>query len=92
VIRWGCGSNCLMMAIVDAKTGRIYNSPLSGAGSELYVSMDILGDREIDFEPQSSLMILRNACKVARRECGVYYFNWRENAWTLVRRQLVDCP
>jgi hypothetical protein len=90
VIRWGCGSNCLMMAIVDGQTGRIYNPPLSGAGTELYVPMDMLGDGEIDFEPNSSLMILRNACAEARKECGVYYFNWENNNFSLVKRILVD--
>jgi hypothetical protein len=45
VIRWGCGSDCLMMAVVDAKTGKVYDPPLSGAGTELYVNMDMLGDR-----------------------------------------------
>jgi len=90
VIRWGCGSDCLMMAIIDAKTGKVYSPPLSGAGTELYVPMDTLGDREIDFEPQSSRMILRNACKVARSECGVYYFNWKDDRFTLVKRTLVD--
>src|SRR5580693_2326943 len=90
VIRWGCGSDCLMMAVVDAKTGKVYDPPLSGAGTELYVNMDMLGDREIDFKPLSSLMILRNACRIARSECGVYYFNWQNNRFTLLKRVLID--
>ena len=90
VIRWGCGSNCLMMAIVDAKTGIVYNPPLGGVGTELSVPMDMVGENEIDFELHSSLMILRNACKVARSECGVYYFNWRDHQFALVKRILVD--
>lgn len=90
VIRWGCGSNCMMMAIVDATTGRIYNPPLSGVGTELYVSMDQLSDKEIDFQPNSSLMILRNACTDARKGCGVYYFNWQNNKFALLKRTLVD--
>jgi hypothetical protein len=90
VIRWGCGSNCLMMAILDAKTGKVYDPPLSGAGTELYVNMDMLGDKEIDFNPQSSLMILRNACRIARSECGIYYFNWQNNRFTLLKRVLMD--
>ena len=90
VIRWGCGSNCLMMAVVDAKTGKVYDPPLSGTGTELYVNMDMLGDREIDFKPESSLMVLRNACRIARSECGVYYFNWQNNKFTLLKRVLMD--
>jgi len=63
VIRWGCGSECLMMAIVDARTGKVYDPPFTGAGSELYVPMDPLSDREIDFQRDSSLMVFRNGCK-----------------------------
>jgi len=37
--------------------------------------MDPLTDREIEFQPDSRLMILRNACRTARSECGVYYFH-----------------
>jgi len=37
-----------MMAIVDARTGKVYDPPFTGAGSELYVPMDPLSDREID--------------------------------------------
>jgi hypothetical protein len=90
VIRWGCGSNCLMMAIADAKTGKVYNPPLSGGGTELYANMDMAADKEIEFKPQSSLMVLRDACRVGRSECGVYYFNWRDNKFTLVKRVLAD--
>jgi len=90
VIRWGCGSNCLMMAIVDAQTGKVYDPPLSPKGDELYVTMDLLSDVETDFKPDSSLMVLRNACREARQECGVYYFNWQNEHFVLLRRTLKD--
>jgi hypothetical protein len=90
VIRWGCGTNCMMMAIVDARSGRVHGSPLSGVGSELYLPMDPLSDVEIDFRRTSSLMVLRNACKDARQECGLYYFNWSNDQFVLLKRTLVD--
>ncbi len=79
-----------MMAIVDAQTGKIYDPPLSPKGEELSVPMDLLGDVEIDFKPDSSLMVLRNACREARQECGVYYFNWQNEHFTLLKRTLKD--
>jgi hypothetical protein len=79
-----------MMAIVDAKTGKVYPPPLSGVGTELYVPMDPMDDREIEFRLSSSLMVLRNACKDARKACGVYYFNWENDHFALVKRVLVD--
>ena len=90
VIRWGCGSNCLMMAVVDAKDGKVHGPPLNGAGTELYVSMDPMSDVEIDFRRDSSLIVLHNACRYARRECGVYYFNWQNDEFVLLRRVIVD--
>jgi hypothetical protein len=83
-IRWGCGSQCLMMAIVDAKTGIIYQPPLADKSS-LSVPLDNLSDMETDLRPDSSLMILRNACRDFRGECGTYYFNWKDNRFSLVR-------
>ena len=29
VVTWGCGSDCVQFAVVDARTGRIYGSPVS---------------------------------------------------------------
>jgi hypothetical protein len=90
VIRWGCGSQSLMMAVVDAVTGSVYGSPLTGDGTSLYVSMDPLSDFDIDFHRDSSLMVLRNGCAKARAECGVYYFNWRGDRFVLLKRTLLD--
>jgi hypothetical protein len=73
-----------MMAIVDAKTGIIYQPPLADKGS-LWVPLDNLSDMETDLRPDSSLMILRNACRDFRRECGTYYFDWKDNRFNLVR-------
>jgi hypothetical protein len=87
VIYWGCGSQCVMMATVDAKTGAVYDPPLSAVGSELYVPLDNLSEMEIDFRPDSSLLVLRNACRnfKNRKTCGTYYFNWKDNHFDLVK-------
>ncbi len=79
-----------MMAVVDAETGTVYAPPMSGVGTELYTPMDVMSDREIDFRLDSSLMILRNACREARTQCGVYYFNWTDGHFDLIKRVLVD--
>ncbi|MCU1339442.1 MAG: hypothetical protein JWO19_5023 [Bryobacterales bacterium] len=91
VIRWGCGSQCVTMATVDAKTGTVYAPPLSEKGS-LYVPLDNLSAMEIDFRPNSSLLVLRNACPDFRNRnsCGTYYFNWKDNRFALVRFVMVN--
>jgi hypothetical protein len=91
VISWGCGSQCGMMATVDAKTGAIYEPPLSRKGS-LYVPLDNLSNMEIDLRPDSSLLILRNACRdfKNRDSCGTYFFNWGDHRFALVKFVMVD--
>ena len=91
VIRWGCGSQCVTMATVDAKTGSVYPPPLSEKGS-LWVPLDNLSEMEIDFVPNTSLMVLRNACRdfKDRKTCGTYYFNWKDNRFVLVRFVMVN--
>ncbi len=81
-----------MMAIVDARTGVIYDPPLSGAGSELYVPLDNFSDMEVDLRPDSSLLVLRNACRDFRDtgSCGIYYFNWKDNRFALMKFVAVD--
>jgi hypothetical protein len=81
-----------MMAVVDAETGSVYDPPLSGTGSELYVPLDNLSDMKIGFRKDSSLMVLRNACRTFRNRnsCGIYYFNWKDNRFALVKFVMVD--
>ena len=49
-----------------------------------------MSDVEIDFRLDSTLMVLRNACHEGRTQCGVYYFNFKEGHFILLRRVLVD--
>ena len=87
IVRWGCGSQCVMMAIVDAKTGIIYPPPPSGTGSELYIPLDNLSDMKVDFRADSQLLVLRNACRDFRNRttCGIYYLNWENNRFSLLK-------
>jgi hypothetical protein len=80
-----------MMATVDAKTGIVYEPPLASDGS-LFVPLDNLSDMEIDFRVDSSMLVLRNACRDFRnrKSCGIYYFNWTGNRFALVKFIFVD--
>jgi len=79
-----------MMAVVDARNGKVHSPPLSGTGTGLYVPMDPMSGRNIDSHRNSTLMTLRNACKTGRTECGVYYFNFQHGQCKLIQRDLVD--
>ncbi len=79
------------MALVDAKTGNVYNPPLSTPGS-LQAPLDNLSDMDVDFRLDSSLLVLRNGCRDFRnrKTCGNYYFNWKDSRFVLLKFVMVD--
>jgi hypothetical protein len=41
-VHWGCGSNCSASAVVDAKTGKVYEGPASGGGFDFRLDSRML--------------------------------------------------
>ena len=99
VIQWGCGSSCLMMAVVDASTGRIYYLPMAiGKKGNQRIGLPMFGLRpaEVDFRVTSRLFTM-NACpeqlNKPHASCYSYYYLWQDNDWKLLRRvRLEDNP
>ncbi len=85
IVEIGCGSPCIMMAIVDALTGRIYNSPMASG-----LQMSWLGGGpwlpEVEFRLNSNLIIMRPCPNLAKEPVYDHYFLWQNNQWKLVGR------
>jgi hypothetical protein len=92
VIQWGCGAGCVMMAIVDALTGRIYKAPLPGTKeADFIVPLDraLPPDKEgFEFRLNSGLMMIRGGCRAEGKYCGDYYFNWTGDKFVLIKQLL----
>lgn len=87
IVRWGCGSPCVMAAIVDAKSGRVLPPPFHPATRNTYfqVLWAFPMDPLLDYRLNSRLLIAR-ICERDRawhidghlayrsEECGVHYF------------------
>lgn len=54
VIIWGCGSQCVMMAVVDTATGIVYKPPLTDQDF-WHVPLDNLSDMETWLRPDSTI-------------------------------------
>lgn len=101
VIQWGCGSPCLRMAIVDARTGEVHGPPISldGVGARsfdlplLTIGNSVPQNPDVQFRPNSSLMIIKaTPNQSGRHPSYTYYFLWRQNRWTLPRKMPLDQP
>jgi hypothetical protein len=97
VVKWGCGSPCLMMAMVDAETGDVYSLPLamndrSGlptlALPWLRIGNSVGGNPEVTFRLESRLMVIRATPDYFKENHHSYahYFLWQNNEWHLIRR------
>ncbi len=84
VIRWACGSKCLMAAILDVSTATVYNPPFSGNHPRFVVSMDPTSEMDLGFRLNSSLFVLQRACKPEHQDCGTYYFDWNVDHFDLI--------
>lgn len=97
IIRWGCGSPCIQMAVVDAETGIVYSPPITSSGSGFVLPLLTLGNRvsrnpDVDFRLGSRLMIVRTTpVRSEQHPSYEYYFLFEQNRWKLLRRiQLAD--
>jgi hypothetical protein len=101
VIQWSCGAPCVRMAVVDARSGEVHNPPISASGIGAW-SFDLplltagysySQNPEVRFRPNSSLMIVKatpNWWSPRRHPSFTYYFLWRQNRWTLLRKVPLD--
>lgn len=84
VVYWGCGTGCAQMAVVDAKTGRVYWPPLE--------YMDIPPDTEQDglhgrgFRLDSKLLVLTRYQYDMQRTFTAYYYLFENNRFRLIRK------
>src|SRR4051812_9789 len=75
VVQWGCGAPCMMMAMVDARTGVVYSPPISadGIGTQslawplLSLGLSVGRNPDIEFRLDSSLMVIRATPKQTRQ-------------------------
>lgn len=79
VTAWGCGAQCLLPAIIDAKTGKVY-FPFTVCcwGSDV--------DDPLAYRLDSKLFIV-NGSRNEEAVGGLYYYTWQNNKLTLIQTE-----
>ncbi|HEX8473086.1 MAG TPA: hypothetical protein VF666_03570 [Pyrinomonadaceae bacterium] len=83
VVFWGCGTGCAQMAVVDAKTGRVYWPPLE------YMDIpDPEGDpaRGRGFRLDSKLLVVTRSHYDMQRSFTAFYYLFENNRFRLLRK------
>jgi hypothetical protein len=96
VIQWSCGAPCLMAALVNARTGEVYDPPLAvnrTLGLPLLVIDNSVGQNaELEFRRNSRLMIVSATPHWLEERPRSYrhYFVWESSRWVLVYKEPLD--
>jgi hypothetical protein len=93
LIKWNCGSSCLGMTVVDAKTGDIFPPPdttnCCDVNFKLLHSLTYPGQTpqppEVQFRVNSNLLTIKSNSLPSNLPY-TYYYIWQGNRWTLLRR------
>jgi len=97
VIQWGCGAPCLMVAVVNARTGEVHKPPLAVDDTFALPLLSIGccsagGNPELEFRQNSRLMIISASPNWFKEHHRSYrhYFVWQSNQWILVYKEPLD--
>ena len=82
VTTWGCGTECIMGAIIDASTGRVFMLPTTlccwGSGVDEKFN-------PVEFRPNSSLIILSGARNEKEGDLATRFYKFENNRLVLIR-------
>ncbi|MFC5474129.1 hypothetical protein [Paraherbaspirillum soli] len=93
IVRWGCGSGCVSLAIVDANTGKVFHPASLHEVDNENVDYDELIKPDgalIKYRLDSRLLIVVGGINENSALRGISYFEWRNN--TLRRIRFVHRP
>ncbi|MBA3765558.1 MAG: hypothetical protein H0W99_00960 [Acidobacteria bacterium] len=82
VATWGCGSACVMGAVIDVKTGRVYMLPAT-----LCCWTAMVDDQfnPVEFRLNSRLIIFSGARNEREGDAGAHYYKFENNRFVFLR-------
>ena len=81
VVQWGCGTECLQYAVVDAKDGTIYQPPVPGSHIAYFDS------GRLDYSVRSKMMVVKTNCAMGDMErCERDFYVWENNRFRHLSR------
>jgi len=97
VIQWSCGAPCLMAALVNGRTGEVFDPPLAVDHTFALPILNIGGDSpgrnpELKFRKNSRLMVVSATPDWLKKHPRSYryYFVWESNHWALVYKESLN--
>ncbi len=86
VVGWGCGSSCAGFAVVDSKTGHVFDTPFEYYEWNRLLEYKDYGPmmEDLSFRVDSRLLIVRGCPE--EKDCGTYYYELTGSGLNLLRK------
>ncbi len=92
VVRLACGAPCMRMVLLDSRTGRVFDPPITHTGiGAPNLDLPLLSfphsvpmNPHVDFRRNSRLMIVKASLTLGHPL--TYYFLWERDHWRLLHR------
>jgi hypothetical protein len=90
LVKWSCGSPCLMAAIVDAKTGRVLPPPFHRESGSSYFQVPYAFPMNPPLAYRlNSRLLIANICEAEEsQKCGTHYFVMDDDGLRLIHAVL----
>jgi hypothetical protein len=89
---WGCGADCVQIAIIDAKTGAVFHPTGVISNTSSNVDEALIDGKpkwptegSVKFQTDSQLLILFGMPEEDTKRRGISYYRWHNNKLSLVR-------
>jgi len=88
---WGCGSNCVMGAVIDLASGIVCPPPRSVENGAGVIDLWPISANAVEFKVDSRLVILHGH-RPGTGIRDVFYYEWRDRQFHLLQRVAVQEP
>jgi hypothetical protein len=82
----GCGSDCSINALIDEKSGEVFDQPFQWISFPLTLQYPDAGiDPPVEAYRIDSRLLIVHGCP-EEKNCGTYYYEWTGSRFNLLRR------
>ena len=97
IVQWGCGSDCIQMAVIDEKSGTVFRGPFGTLAFSAELIWHGNGPEADRFEPvsfrlDSGLLVVRGCPEENERNCAWFYHEWDGKKFRLLQKLIPPPP
>jgi hypothetical protein len=91
IARWGCGSSCIQMAVINQQTGAVYRGPFEKLDFSAPRRFEEEGSQPNSFEPlgfrkESRLLVVHGCPEEVQSDCAAFFYEWNGKKFRLLQK------